>query len=220
MYAFQIGAPSDFDLVIPSSGTIRVHSIPPVYLSPLESAHLPVSAGPLRIGPGAIGCFLAHQEAWRLVALSSEVGGSAALVLERDAVLTTYGRRWFGQALAAFKARAMNILNLGYLEPRLKLSLRTATMDQSLAILRSTRQLHRKARPPKFEQMFGNRTHAYFVNAQYAEWLSCQSPDFTMPVDNWLSALGNDPRHRIWRTQVGLFDVDGTPSEIEARGRL
>lgn len=170
------------------------------------------------IGKGAAGCLLAHREAWSLIA--SSVGDGYALILESDAMPTDYARKYTGLTLQTGANLRANLVQVGSNRSEAKgvgKGSGVGSLVHDGVQISETRLL--PWRRPLFHQKFAAGSHAYFVSPEYCRWLSTWSPDFKIPVDQWLHVLARDPRHLIFRTRQDLWCTSARPSEIELVGR-
>lgn len=174
-----------------------------------------------KIGPGAAGCFLAHRNIWNMSwsASASIKSEPIALVLERDARLTTYGHRWLLRLVQAFRMSGVDILNLGSFGPDALWFNAHNVSSVVSSWINVARYQGRKALGPVLLPTFGHRTHAYLIKRSYAERLARIPLDFQLPVDSWLlresQSISTVGRHVAPR----LFATHPMVSEVEARGR-
>jgi hypothetical protein len=167
------------------------------------------------IGWGAMGCWLAHRRAWKLAAKLAQADQYVA-ILEEDAAMTAYGRRWFPSVLKKSQRLNINFMQLGsnrHSDP-------TSPVHGQLQRFRNAVEVTGLAlTTPLYTQALTSVAHASLIRVEFAKWLAAAEPDFMMPVDNWLRALALDPRLHMLRTRQDLFAQRGGHSLIDKHGR-
>jgi GR25 family glycosyltransferase involved in LPS biosynthesis len=172
----------------------------------------------LEIGLGAAGCLLAHRDAWRKIAKHDE--DDYFVVLESDAVLTTFGRKNISRILEQSANQGANLVQLatgrGHKATR-------AEQTLGLRLARSKDFVETRLLPlgkPRLVQAYGMGTIAYALRPEYARWLTQQDLGFGLPVDNWFRVWSLDARHAIYRCRQDCWRESGRASSIENSGRL
>jgi len=194
----------------------RIHHVPAV-LAAADARWDPESTSN-DLGPGGAGCLLAHLDAMSMIA---ESGHSAedrfALVLESDAVLTTFGRRWLPRLGQLRQTEGINFLQIGSSRTAMtRPSLRPFSMDFLAGAVETTAL---RTWRPLFTQALTSACHAYLIRPSFARKILQLGLGFQVPIDNWFRVLALDPRNKMLRTRQDLFVVSGRPSEIEGLGR-
>jgi len=172
---------------------------------------------PYAVGLGAAGCLLAHLDAWTAIAASRN---EYVLILESDARLTPYGEKHMASIVPWMADSGANLTVLG--TNRDLPSGRGPLGLLGKSFHRTEELVEEKLlalRPPLFQQALRVGIWAYLVRRDFAGWLSQWTPDFKIPVDQWLHALSRDPRHRMFRTRQALWTTGGRHSHIEQLGR-
>lgn len=196
-------------------------AVPPVIAGETEEWQRLRTHETTTIGAGAAGCFLAHRSIWiRSASVDARIeGASIMLVLERDARLTRYGRRWLAPVIKWFGSSGVDILNLGSFGPELAWINSRSPSAVAASWIRVVRYQSRKALRPVTLPSFGHRTHAYLIKRSFAMRLAQTSYDFGLPVDAWLlkrsHSVGSVGRHVAPR----LFTTFPMASEVDTRGR-
>jgi GR25 family glycosyltransferase involved in LPS biosynthesis len=169
------------------------------------------------IGMGAAGCLLAHLDA--LSSLAEESKNSTydpiGLILESDAILTSYGRSYLPQVLAHIWESQINFVQLG--SNRSSLTNRQSTIRHRSLDRLETRLLTQIA--PRFTQALTSVAHAYAIRASFAKDLLALGIGFQLPIDNWYRALALDPNRKMTRVRQDCFVTVGRPSQIDEHGR-
>ena len=149
------------------------------------------------IGVGAAGCLLAHRAVWRTWAALSVPSSEIALVLESDAVLTDYGRKWFRVVVETMRDDRLGVVQVGANRPENWRALTSgggSVVNRSSLVrdLAETRLL--RHRPPMLSPSFGWGTHAYLISRSASAWLTTRILGFCcrwtsgFAVWPWISA--------------------------------
>jgi len=157
------------------------------------------------IGKGAAGCLIAHRRAW---ALLKSQGFKYAIVLESDAVLTTYGRKYLEKFILKLDERDENIIHLGsheknLLVPKFENISRWSFRNILLEIYE--KYLLKFSSPVLVARKFPFSTHAYVINFKTASELLEISPNFLAPVDVLLNAFSQVRSNKIATVRTPLL---------------
>jgi GR25 family glycosyltransferase involved in LPS biosynthesis len=175
-------------------------------------------SGDLEIGRGAAGCLLAHQDAWRAAADMSD--DDDIIILESDAVMTTFGRKHLNSILEQGRATGANLIQLGTGRGHSSSSQSRTVGVQVASAKDFIEQRLLKIFPPLIVQAYGMGTVAYALRPRYAKWLARQRLGFGVPVDNWLRMWSLDARHSIYRCRQDCWQETGRQSGIDIAGRV
>jgi GR25 family glycosyltransferase involved in LPS biosynthesis len=157
------------------------------------------------IGQGAAGCLIAHRRAW---ALLKSQGFEYAIVLESDAVLTTYGRKYLEKFILKLDERDENIIHLGSHEKNLLVAkfeniARWSLRNILLEIYE--KYLLKFSSPVLAARKFPFSTHAYVINFETASELLEIPPNFLAPVDVLLNAFSQVRSNKIATVRTPLL---------------
>jgi len=217
-YRISFAQPIDHPASTPAQQRAANETIIPAVIAAKDPRWLKSNAAreSLTIGLGAAGCLLAHIDAWQTIATAND---QYAIVLESDAQLTKYGRKWIKSVVSRAQEADMDLIQLGTNRDRDTFGSLSA-LGEIRYVAESFVELHlMQTMSPTFQQSFAAGCHAYLVSRNKAAWLAEWVPDFRIPIDQWLHVLARDPRHRIFRTRQDLWTTSGRPSEIEVLGR-
>lgn len=197
----------------------RVTHIPAVDVS--EDPRWTASPKRGRIGPGAAGCLLAHRDAWSTW-LSLDGRSDMALVLEDDASITDYGRRWTTTCIEDFSSEGLELLQLGVVpQAGVLKALTTKSAANVFSVVNSSLEQSNlmNKRRPQYSRLCGWGTHAYLISASCADMLLTWDFGFLMPIDSWFRALSYVPARKFARTRQMLWSANGRASMIDQMGR-
>ena len=174
-----------------------------------------------RIGLGASGCLLAHRDAWATW-LNLPHRGDVGLVLEDDARITEFGKKWMNQCTRDFSEKNMELLQLGTVsQSDVRHAFTTKSISNVLtAINGSVEESRLMAKMgPSYSSSCGWGTHAYLISASCAEMFLEWDFGFLMPIDCWFRALSSVPHRNFARTRQALWSPNGRASTIDHIGR-
>jgi hypothetical protein len=146
-----------------------------------------------------------------------------ALVLESDAEITRYGKKYLSQVLESFSKSDRNVLHLGshetikkYLSPKLTIS----TSNSDIILDFASSSLLKLLSPIFRRNFFYFSTHAYLISYRFASFLVRGAPPPLMPIDVYLQSLSQSRNNLIDSTLQALFrQSKGTPSLVNQLGR-
>jgi GR25 family glycosyltransferase involved in LPS biosynthesis len=217
-YRISFAQPIDHTESAPAQQRAANETIIPAVIAAKDPRWLKSNAArdSLTIGMGAAGCLLAHIDAWRAIAEARDPYG---IVLESDAVRSSYGGKWAHRITQWADKHGANLIQLGSNRDRAAIGHLSRVGEARYRIESVIEQRFLLHTAPVLQQAFTAGAHAYLVSRTYAMWLAEWNPDFRIPVDQWLHVLARDARHRIFRTRQDLWVPSGRDSEIESFGR-
>jgi len=172
------------------------------------------------IGAGAAGCLLGHRDAWEKFSRS---GFEMAIILESDARLTNYGKRYLGSLISNVQTFHWNILHLGTHETMANVFSARNFISLSLRIVAKQlwERIYLKTKSPEFAEMhFPFSTHAYLIRKEAAAYLSRQEINFMAPIDVTLNSYSQVKANRILRCRTPLvIQRTDHPSQTKRLGR-
>jgi len=174
----------------------------------------------LGIGAGSAGCLLAHRDAWATIESCEH---DLLLVLEDDAVLTKYGKKYFSDIVHRFRHSDLQLLHLGdhihysvgYLAKLL------VTLNIRELMRASYESFVLKAFKPKLSNnRFPFSGHAYLLNTEMARVLLSMPVNFLYPVDVHLNAISQVSKNKVAKIRTPMFiQANKRVSQIKERGR-
>lgn len=157
------------------------------------------------IGQGAAGCLIAHRRAW---ALLQSQGFKYAMVLESDAELTRYGRKYLEKFILKLGERDENIIHLGSHEKNLlvaKFENISRWSLRNILLEIYEKYLLKFSIPVLAARKFPFSTHAYVINSETASELLEIPPNFLAPVDVLLNAFSQVRSNKIATVRTPLL---------------
>jgi len=157
------------------------------------------------IGPGAAGCLIGHRRAWEILEARDF---DFAVVLEADAVVTSYGKKHLEEFVLNFKESGKNIIHLGSHEDNLLLPKFKNIVRWSLRnILKEIyeRVILKFSKPITVARRFPFSTHAYLINRSAASELSKVPLNFLSPVDVLLNSYSQVTLNKIATVRTPLL---------------
>lgn len=201
----------------------RIHSIPFVEASTRTewlNWQKNLGSGDFGIGRGSGGCLLAHRDAWLTFKACDH---DFLLVLEDDAILTTYGKKHFAQALNWSVASELSLIHLGdhakyNLWALLRLLIQLKFREFVKIIFE---RFFLKFLIPRFAtNQFPFSGHAYVLKTSLARVLIKNSENFLYPVDVHLNAISQVSKNRVAKVRTPIFvQAEQRESQIKQRGR-
>lgn len=172
------------------------------------------------VGKGAAGCWLAHSEAW---ILARESKCENILILEDDARITNYGKRYLNQVIDKFNDSDFSILHLGdhersiFLTPKLLFNFGNL---RKIAKHFLERVIFYPLKPRFALTRFPYSAHAYLLDQSIIPVLIKDAPTFIFPVDVFLNSISQVPNNRVASVRTPLIvQANKRDSLIDKFGR-
>lgn len=187
---------------------VEVIEIPFIYAQDYEEWKLWNSTGREAfegIGAGAAGCLLGHRIAWEKL---SESSFEMAIILEADAQLTNYGKKYLATLINNVQSLDWNILHLGSHELMANVFATRNFMSLSPRVVAKYlwERIYLKTRSPRIKEMqFPYSTHAYLIKKDAAALLSRLEINFMVPVDVMLNSYSQVKGNKILRCRTPLI---------------